>query len=527
MIPKNSYSKSLYTILGTLMVTGVILITSLDSTYVYLTTKDKIIHEMKDNSKQTLLQLKKNIASFIVSYSVNEYENLIFNAMEHREFFAIVVEDYNMGEILGKKAYITGKIRNIDNVIVDFNSKNKNHLQDLDTSFYTDKYDILNQSGNKIASISIFITDKIMQEELNKIITRTIIKTILISILIIFTLFIIIRIFVLIPINSLINISTDITNGNLDTKINVKGSLEIEHLSYSFEIMRDKIKEYIHNLENKVQFRTQELEDSNETLEQTIENLKNMQIQLIEAEKMASLGSLVAGVAHEINTPVGIGLTGITHFLEITRNLKKQYETNNMSEDIFEDYINTSIKLANSINTNLERTVSLIQSFKQVSVDQTSEEKRKFDLKEYLNDILLSIHNLTKKTNLTINIKCSEKILMNSYPGVFSQIFTNFIVNSVHHAYKKNEKGTLSIELFCSNNYLHLIYKDDGCGINDEILPKVFEPFFTTNREFGGSGLGLNIIYNIVTSKLKGSITCESPKDRGVVFTIVVPLNSE
>jgi len=189
--------------------------------------------------------------------------------------------------------------------------------------------------------------------------------------------------------------------------------------------------------------------------------------------------------------------------------------------------MNTSINLATSINTNLNRTASLIQSFKQVSVDQTSEEKRKFDLREYLNDILLSIHNLTKKTKLTISIKCSEKIIMDSYPGVFSQIFTNFIINSIHHAYKENERGTLTIELFTKNNDLYVIYKDDGCGIEKEILLKIFEPFFTTNREFGGSGLGLNIVYNIVTSKLKGSITCESKKNKGVTFKVIVPLNTK
>ncbi|NQY93763.1 MAG: HAMP domain-containing protein, partial [Campylobacteraceae bacterium] len=397
----------------------------------------------------------------------------------------------------------------------------------LETSFYMDKYDIFDQEGGRIGTISIFITDQLLKKELNIIITRTIIKTILISIMIILILFIIIRMFVLRPIGQLIKVSKEITAGHLDTSINVKGSTEIEQLSYNFRIMRDKIKDNIQDLEKKVHYRTEELEHSNLVLEQTIHNLKQTQGQLIEAEKMASLGSLVAGVAHEINTPVGMGITGITHFLDITRNLKKEYENNNMSEDVFKEYIDTSINLALSINTNLSRTASLIQSFKQVSVDQTSEGKREFDLREYLDDILLSINSVTKKTNLNINITCPRTIIMNSYPGVFSQIITNLIINSIHHAYEENQKGILTIELFSKGEYLHLIYKDDGCGIGQEILPKIFEPFFTTNREFGGTGLGLNIVYNIVISKLKGSIICESQRNKGVTFTIIVPLLTE
>ena len=269
-----------------------------------------------------------------------------------------------------------------------------------------------------------------------------------------------------------------------------------------------------------------EIKKRNEELEQTILNLKKTQNKLIESEKMASLGGLVAGVAHEINTPVGIGLTGITHFLNITNDIENKYTSNIMTKDEFEKYLTTSQELGNLININLERTSHLIKSFKQVAVDQTSEEERQFNLKQYIEDTIFSLDNIIKKTNLTIEIK-SKNINISSYPGAYSQIITNLILNSIQHGYKKKEKGTISIDISKKNNSLYLIYKDDGKGISKDNLSNIFEPFFTTNRGQGGTGLGLNVIYNIVTSNLKGTIVCHSKEDYGVKFKIVIPLEQD
>lgn len=262
-----------------------------------------------------------------------------------------------------------------------------------------------------------------------------------------------------------------------------------------------------------------ELEKANEELEVSISHLKLTQEQLIESEKMASLGALVAGVAHEINTPIGIGLTGITHFVEISKKLRQLYDNDKMSEDDFEEYLKTSQELAGLINTNLQRAANLVKSFKQVAVDQTSEEKRKFDLKDYINEILSSIYSITKKTKLNIIVSCDNDIKINSYPGALSQIITNLIMNSIIHAYENGEKGTLNINVTKKDDKIELIYKDDGKGIPIENLSKIFDPFFTTNRENGGSGLGLNIIYNIVTTKLNGRIKCKNNL-KGVEFII-------
>lgn len=278
-----------------------------------------------------------------------------------------------------------------------------------------------------------------------------------------------------------------------------------------------KIQETVHTLiETK-----EELEDSNNELEVSIENLKKTQEKLIDSEKMASLGGLVAGVAHEINTPVGIGLTGITHFQEITKDIKDSYAKEQMSQEEFEKYLETSAELSSLIYSNLRRTSELVKSFKQVSVDQTNETIRKFNLKKYIHEILLSISNVTKKTKHEFTINCDDSIVLNTYAGAFSQVITNLIINSIIHGYDEGESGKIQIDCYKDEYTVKIVYKDDGKGIAKENLKRIFEPFFTTNRQKGGTGLGLNIIYNIITSQMKGSIVCNSELGKGVEFIVL------
>ena len=279
-------------------------------------------------------------------------------------------------------------------------------------------------------------------------------------------------------------------------------------------------------LEEKIKDRTEDLEKSNDELEQTISNLIQTQKMLVEAEKMASLGGLVAGVAHELNTPVGNGLMGITHFLQISKKLEKDYANEIMTQSDFEEFIKITTDLAQQININLKKTALLVKNFKQVSVDQTSEQKREFNLKLYLEEIIYSLNYLIKQTRLKVTIQCDEEIELNSYPGAYSQILTNLITNSIRHAFEKQEEGLISINVQINpNNHLEITYKDNGKGISEENLSKIFDPFFTTNREDGGTGLGLNIVYNIVMSTLKGTIECNSIENEGVTFIIILPLS--
>ena len=281
-----------------------------------------------------------------------------------------------------------------------------------------------------------------------------------------------------------------------------------------------EIQELNAHLEERIHLRTQELEESNDELEQTITYLKNTQEQLIKSEKMASLGGLVAGVAHEINTPVGTSLTGITHFLDITERIKRNYDTADLSEEDFKQYLEISEKLAISINTSLTTTANLIKSFKQISTDQITEKRRNFNIKQYINEILLSLSNIIKKTKIDIHINCDEDIQINSYPSAFYQIISNLIINSIRHGFDDDKEGQIDIKVLKEENVLTIIYTDNGKGILEENMNKIFDPFFTTNRGSGGTGLGLNVIYNIIDFQLNGNITCKSKYGFGVEFKI-------
>ncbi len=272
--------------------------------------------------------------------------------------------------------------------------------------------------------------------------------------------------------------------------------------------------------------RQKELSQQKEELQSTLENLQKTQEQLIESEKMAAIGSLVSGVAHEINTPVGIGITAISSLQDDIQRIAGLYETDKISREDFKRFIQSSQDVANLVHKNLERAASLIQSFKQVSTDQVTEHQRVFAFKEYLNDILLSLRPKFTEKNIKFKIECDNTLEVNSFPGVYAQIFTNLVLNSLQHGFHKKDTGTIGIKAELSKDLLRIQYSDDGAGISTKDLPHIFEPFYTSDQH-RGTGLGLNIIYNLVKQKLQGTITCESEQGEGVLFKIEVPVNIE
>ena len=262
--------------------------------------------------------------------------------------------------------------------------------------------------------------------------------------------------------------------------------------------------------------RTQELSTA-------LDHLKTTQRQLVESEKMASLGGLVAGVAHEINTPIGIAVTAASTLADRTTDAATAYDNKQLKGSALKTYFNLAKTSSNLVLNNLNRASELIQSFKQVAVDQSNLDKRSFAVKKYIQDILINLKSHLKKTPHQITVNGDEQISINSYPGAFSQIMTNLVMNSVRHAYPKGEAGNLHFELKWDSERLMIEYSDDGCGIPPENLAKIFEPFFTTARAQGGTGLGLHIVFNLVTQKLNGTIRCESLKGQGTTFFIEIP----
>lgn len=276
-------------------------------------------------------------------------------------------------------------------------------------------------------------------------------------------------------------------------------------------------------LELRVRKRTASLDAANVELRETLDQLQRAQAQLVHSEKMAALGDLVAGVAHEINTPVGIGVTAASHLEKRSRDFFRLYEAGAMKRSDLESFVSVSRESAKLILANLNRAADLIRSFKQVAIDQSGEGRRKFKVKAYVQEVCTSLRPLLKKTPHRVEINCDEALELDSYPGAFSQIVTNFITNSVTHAYPDNKAGCLRFDIALSGSMVNFVYSDDGKGMSDEEVEHVFDPFYTTNREKGGSGLGLHIVYNIVTQKLAGTLRCKSSPGEGASFAIRFP----
>ncbi len=279
-------------------------------------------------------------------------------------------------------------------------------------------------------------------------------------------------------------------------------------------------------LEQRVMLRTAELEDSNIALKESFAKLQETQKSLVEAEKMASLAMLVAGVAHEINTPVGISITAASHLREQTELITARYKEGNIKKSELENYITVAGESSKVLLDNLEKASEHIGSFKKVAVDQTSREKRAFNLKGYVGEVLTSLQPVLKKTTHNVIIKGRDDIEIESMPGALSQIVTNLVMNSLKHGFEGIENGEIRIDTDYDNyrEIATLSYSDNGKGMDSLTKQKIFEPFFTTKRGSGGSGLGMHIVYNIVTQSLKGEITCESSPGNGTIFMIKWPV---
>ncbi|HEY1858598.1 PAS domain-containing sensor histidine kinase [Acidocella sp.] len=255
--------------------------------------------------------------------------------------------------------------------------------------------------------------------------------------------------------------------------------------------------------------------------------LRQAQQDLIQAEKMAALGSLVAGVAHEINTPLGNTLTASSHLADKVAEFAERLEQNNLRRSDLVGFVALLTETTRLMVANCERAAELVQSFKQVAVDQTSGERRQFDLKHYIDEILLSLRPRLRKTAHRITVSCPENLEIDGYPGALSQLLTNFLLNSVLHAYSEGNAGHITIDVQRTEaRMIELVYADDGKGIPPSLLPRIYDPFFTTRRGSGGSGLGLHIVYNLVTTTLRGQISVRSEPGQGTAFIVRFPIDT-
>lgn len=268
----------------------------------------------------------------------------------------------------------------------------------------------------------------------------------------------------------------------------------------------------------------QELANRRREAEDALKRLEEAQETLVQSEKLASLGALVAGVAHEVNTPVGIALSCASHLADATDRLRRSVEAGGPGRQEFRRYLETAGDTADLILANCRRAAELIQGFKQVAVDRVSAERRRFDLRSYLQEVLLSLQPRLRQAGHAVRVECPEGMEVDGDPGALSQIVTNLTLNSLLHAYGEGDRGTIAITVDRpSPGTVRLVHRDDGKGIAPESLPHVFDPFFTTRRGSGGTGLGLHIAYNLATGPLGGRLSLDSTPGQGTAVTLMFP----
>jgi signal transduction histidine kinase len=266
------------------------------------------------------------------------------------------------------------------------------------------------------------------------------------------------------------------------------------------------------------------LEKQNAALNQALTQLQEAQTELVRQEKLASLGQMVAGVAHEINTPLGICVTATSHLVEELRLTKEELAAGEMTEDSLNSFFDVVDQSLRIMTTNTQRAASLVRSFKQVAVDQSSDNIRNFNLCKYVGEILLSLQPKLKGRPVKVQVDCPADLEVNSFPGAVSQILTNMVVNSLVHGFERDQPGHITIRARLEeDDMIAFDYGDDGAGMDADTLAKLFDPFFTTKRGTGGSGLGAHILYNLVTGSLGGSLRVESSPGQGLQYYLRFP----
>ncbi|WP_333608565.1 HAMP domain-containing sensor histidine kinase [Arsukibacterium sp.] len=313
---------------------------------------------------------------------------------------------------------------------------------------------------------------------------------------------------------------------------------EYNLLSRAFNTMLDRIEQQLlkrqeaeqeirllnQQLEHKITERTKALKASNQELLDTLAKLHQYQSQIVQTEKMSSLGQMVAGVAHEVNTPIGLGVTASTLMQDKLQEIQKSFDDKNLTASQLAKFLLDSKENLGIIYRNLDRAASLISSFKQVAVDQSNDNRRQFNMLQLINEVLLSLRPNLKKTQHIINVDCPANLNIDSKPGPINQIFINLIMNSLIHAFEQQEQGEITIQVQYVQQNCLIRYCDNGTGVPENIKKRIFDPFVTTKRGAGGSGLGMHLVYNLVTQALHGKIQLESTLGQGIEILIEFPV---
>jgi signal transduction histidine kinase len=320
------------------------------------------------------------------------------------------------------------------------------------------------------------------------------------------------------PLHQIMSAMQAITSGNLDRKVQGTSARdEVGAMARAVEVFR----------ENAIAKRSteDELRTSKERAEGALLELRAAQQNLIDAERLAALGGLVAGVAHEVNNPIGISLTVASSLARRTEMFEAELKSDGqLRRSQLEDFVRNSRDAAQQLVANLHRAGELIQSFKQVAVDRSHAERRQFRLGESTDQIIASLRPVLKKAAITLSVDVPDGLMIDGYPGSYGQILTNLFLNAVNHAFAEARSGTISISARPrGQDDVEIIFADDGAGMTPDVQRQAFDPFFTTRRNEGGTGLGLHIVYNLVTQQLGGRMMLDSRLGQGTTFRIIMP----
>ncbi|MBR1208354.1 MULTISPECIES: HAMP domain-containing sensor histidine kinase [unclassified Bradyrhizobium] len=308
-----------------------------------------------------------------------------------------------------------------------------------------------------------------------------------------------------------------ITSGDLDRPVQgTSAKDEVGAMARAVEVFR----------ENAIAKRKteDELRTAKEKAESALLELNAAQQNLIDAERLAALGGLVAGVAHEVNNPIGISLTVASSFARRSEMFENDLKTEPLRRSKLDEFVRASRDASQQLVSNLQRAGELIQSFKQVAVDRSHAERRQFALSEATDQIVASLRPVLKKAAIALSVDVPDGLLIDGYPGAYGQILTNLFLNAVNHAFANGRSGNITISARGrGTDDVEIIFADDGAGMTPDVQRQAFDPFFTTRRNEGGTGLGLHIVYNLVTQQLGGRMMLESRVGQGTTFRIIMP----
>jgi len=313
---------------------------------------------------------------------------------------------------------------------------------------------------------------------------------------------------------------------NFDSEIWSEHRDEFADLASEWNAMRIALKGSFESLEDHVKQRTEDLTRVNNELVETVDHLKNAQDSLVQTEKLAALGALVAGVSHELNTPIGNGRLMSTAVHETAVQLKSTFDKGEMTKSQLELGLDEILEGTTLIEGNLSKAGNLVHSFKQIAVDRTNDMRRRFGINDFITEIQSTMQHVFKSTPFKLEVKLSRDVELDSFPGVLSQIVLNLINNALMHGLDGQTSGGVTIELTPLNERIEIQIRDDGVGMDDNIRKRIFEPFFTTKLGKGGSGLGMHIVHNLTTGPLGGLITVSSTPANGTAVTLSIPLTA-